>query len=131
MKIQITKLIEFSDKCTELLGTKTLGAKLGYKINQIVTRAEGEKKYFQDTMQRIIDRYGEKNEDGTPKVTEDGKSIVIIPDQVQECNRELRELESIEVDLRDDCPTFTLDEIDSMGLTLNDQRLFYDFIKEE
>ena len=129
MTYTLTSLISLGHTCSEILKEKRLGAYLGYKINSIVEIAEQKEKFFQSEMARIIEDYAQKNEDGSPKRTDDGKSILIIDDKREECQQKVFELENLEIDWTP--PQLTLEELDKMDLTFQEQKYFFPLISVE
>ena len=119
MTYTLTSLIALGHTCSEILSGKRLGAYLGYKINSIIEIAEQKEKFFQSEMARIIEDYAQKNEDGSPKRSEDGNSILIIDNKRDECHQKVLELENLEIDWTP--PQLTLEDLDKMDLTFQEQ----------
>ena len=129
MTYTLTSLIALGHICSDVLSEKRLGAYLGYKINSIIEIAEQKEKFFQSEMARIIEDYAQKNEDGSPKRSEDGNSILIINDKRDECHQKVFELENLEIDWTP--PQLTLEDLDKMDLTFQEQKHFFPFISVE
>lgn len=129
MTYTLINLINLGHICSDVLKEKRLGAYLGYKINSIVELAEQKEKFFQSEMARIIDDYAQKNEDGTPKYSDDGNSILIIDDKRTECHQKVLELENLEIEWAP--PSLNLEDLDKMDLTFQEQKHFFPLITVE
>ena len=89
-----------------------LPLKTAYKFTRLMKRAESEIEFYQGKFQEIVAEYGEKDENGQYKFTEDGQSIVIIAGKEQECNRKLMELRNLDVEIND--IKFTLEDFEKL-----------------
>lgn len=108
--------------------TDKLPFKTAYKFAKLGEVIESELKFFQEKMQEIITTYSEKDENGQPVLTEDGASIKIQETQVTECQKEINELNKVEVDIHD--IYFTIEELESLSLTTQQVYALMPLIKE-
>ena len=83
--------------------------------------------FYQKEFARIVDEYALK-EDGQMVYSEDMTSIKIIPGKEDECSAKIVELKELEVDFSGF--EFTLDEFDSLELTLAEMSSILPLIKD-
>ena len=86
----------------------SLPLKGAYKLNKIKKAIEKESEFYQEKFQEIVDTYAQKDDNGELVFSEDGNQIMIKEGMVEECNKELEDLQSLEV------------EIETYGLSLED-----------
>ncbi len=110
------------------LNTKKLSIKTAYKLMKLVEFFESEAKFYQDEFNSIIDKYGEKGEDGNYQFTEDGSAIKIIEGKEDECQAALDALQNVE------CVapsiSFKIDEFEGVDVTLDELSVLMPFIDE-
>ena len=102
--------------------------KVQYKLLKIEKWLEEETNYYHECMNNIIANYGQQNDDGTYKFSDDKQFILIQEGKEKECNNEIAQLNNMEID----CPSvgFTLEELEPMDLTFDELKLLYDLINE-
>ena len=72
MTIKMHQILEFQlfyDKIKE----KEMSIKTAYKFSKLISRLDTEIKFYQKKFQSILEKYGEKDEKGNFKLTEDKK----------------------------------------------------------
>ena len=100
-----------------LLVDQKLPIKVSYKFTRFFNELEAETKFFNDTLQKLIEEYGKKDEDGNYIYTDDKQGIKIQDDKFQECMDKIEELNKLEVNL-DYIPEFALDELEPLNLEM-------------
>lgn len=110
------------------LQDKPLAVKIAYKFAKIKAKLQEDEEFYLTKLQEIIAKYGKTDDNGNYVIAEDGSSIRIKEGMVEDCQKAIEELESIEVELPD--IKFTLEELDKLDLTLNQMELFINFIEE-
>ena len=123
--MQIGTLIKTKNVLVQFF-TEKLTPKLSYKLMKFISKIETEEKFFNEKMREIIDKYGEKDEKG--KLIPMDNGIKLKDGTAFECNKEIAELESIEVEAPN--ITFTLDELSEIKLSVQDMFLLSEFIIE-
>lgn len=103
-------------------------AKVAYKFNKLCIGLDNESKFYDDELAKIIQIYGEKNEDGSVKKTEVG-GVQIKEGQVEAAQKEIDNLWNLEVDAPD--IYFIVDELDGLELSIEDFNAMLPFIKDE
>lgn len=106
---------------------KKMPIKTAYKLSRLAKRAEEEIQFYQKEFARIVDEYALK-ENGQMVYSEDMTSIKIIPGKEDECSAKIAELKELEVDFSGF--EFTLDEFDSLELTLAEMSSILPLIKD-
>lgn len=106
-----------------------LPIKTSYKLTRFFSSLEEEAKFFNETLEKIIQEYGQKDENGNFVLTENGKGVQIQKDRLQECMAKINELNDIEVHLEYE-PKFTLDELEPLNLEMKYISLLMPYISE-
>lgn len=101
---------------------------VAYKIMKLVRAAESEEAFYQKELQKLIEQYGKRNDNGSLVVTEDG-NILLSEDTLQECHRRIDELESLDVDAPN--ISFTLDELSCVSMTVREMDAISAFISDD
>ena len=78
-----------------------------YKLMKISNSLDKDMEFYANKFQEIIETYGQKNEDGTYKFTDDNSQILIAEGKVGECNQAIDDLLNVEV------------TIDNLNLTID------------
>lgn len=112
-----------------LIINKKLPIKTSYKFTRFFNELEEEAKFFNETLQKLIDEYGQRDDDGNFIYTDDKQGVKIKPEKFQECTAKIEELSTLEVTLNY-IPEFNLDELDSLELEMKYIELLLPFIKE-
>lgn len=115
--MKMFEILELQSLYNSILNVK-LPIKTAYKFARLMKRAESEIEFYQTKFQEIIAEYGEKDENGQYKLTEDGQSIVISTGKERECNRKIMELRDLDVEIGN--ISFTFDEMEKLeGLNVS------------
>lgn len=112
-----------------LLVDQKLPIKVSYKFTRFFNELEGETKFFNDTLQKLIEDYGKKDENGNYIYTDDKQGVKIQEDKFQECMDKIDELNKLEVNLSY-IPEFTLDELEPLNLEMKYISLLLPYIKD-
>ena len=98
-----------------------------YKISRIKKYAEEELQFYFQQLQKIIEEYGEKDENGKYILSDEQSSIKIQPTRISECTAKLHELEQLEIpdiDIK-----LSIDELNNINMTPSDFESLLPFIK--
>lgn len=68
-----------------------------YKLMKISNSLDKDMEFYTKKFQEIIETYGQKNEDGTYKFTDDNSQILIIDGKIGECNQAIDDLLNVEI----------------------------------
>ena len=98
-----------------------------YKLSRIVSYISEQVEFYDQEISKILQEYGQKNEDGTLKISDDGTSIKIIDGKMKECSDKIIELQSIQIAE----PSYKIDisELDGLSLTLEQMNILLPFIE--
>ena len=113
MKMQeIIKLNNFYPKIKDM----KIPIKTAYKFTKLMRQVEKEIEFYQIKFNELISEYGQYDESGHLKITEDGSSIAILPGKENECTEKLSELHNLEVELSD--IKFSIEELSSLDISI-------------
>ncbi len=112
------------------VNNKKMSIKTTYKFTRLFKELNEHAKFFQDTISNLIKEYGERDENGEFVLTENKAGIVIQKDKQDECIQKMNELDNLEITLQY-IPTFTLDELDTLELSMNEMEVLMPLIDEE
>ena len=112
-----------------LLVDQKLPIKVSYKFTRFFNELESETKFFNETLQNLIEEYGKKDENGNFIYTNDKQGVKIQDEKFDECMNKIDELNKVEVNLNY-IPEFTLDELESLNLEMKYINLLLPYIKD-
>lgn len=107
IKVTMDQIIAFRNN-GDFFANTTLPLKGAYKLNKIKKAVEKEGEFYTEKFQEIVNTYAKKDENDQLVFSEDGNQIMIKDGMVEECNKALEDLQSLEV------------QIENYGLTLDD-----------
>lgn len=128
MKIKMWQVFKILDIYSRVKEIK-VPAKVAYKFNRLCIDLNESNEFYQESLERIIMEYGERDEDGSYKKTPDGNGIQIKKDLIQVAQKEINDLWELDVTAPD--IEFTIDELDGLQLSIEDFNSMLPFIKEE
>lgn len=127
MQIKMTDIVALKELYPKLKESK-LPVKLGYKLVRIFDEVDKQAQIYATMFNEIINDCAQKNENGTPILTENGTQVALLEDKIQECGQRMTELNNLVVELEIKY-TLTLDDLDMFeGLTLDHIKLLSPFI---
>lgn len=94
--ITMEQVIEFRNNI-DFFANTNLPLKGAYKINKIRKALDKESDFYGEKFQEIIDTYAKKDENGDIVFSEDQNEIMIQEDKIEECNKALEDLQSLEI----------------------------------
>ena len=112
----------------DLIKKKTLPVKTAYKLSRLFKAIENEARFYTEQLNTIIEQYALRNENGDKVTTNEGNSIQIAPEYIDVTSQKINELLGLDVELPD--LMFSLDELDSLGLTMEEVNAFFPLIQE-
>lgn len=101
---------------------------VAYKIMKIVRIADAEESFYQKELQKIIEQYGQRNDDGSLVITKDG-NIRLAEETLDECRQKVDELDALDIDAPD--IHFTLDELSCVAMTAREMNAISAFISDD
>lgn len=107
---------------------RDLPFKTAYKFSRLQEKISKDQEFYNRQLQRVIEKYSEKDEKGMPIVV-DNDQVKIIPECVKIAEQEVIELRDTEVD--DINVFFTLDEFEGLEIKPSELQGLLPFIIEE
>ena len=107
ISVTMDQIIDFRNNGDFFDGVN-LPLKAAYKLNKIRKAVEKEGEFYSEKFQEILNQYAKKDENGELVFSEDGDKIMIKEDMIEECNKALSDLQSLEV------------QIETYGLSIDD-----------
>lgn len=127
MKLKITDTLNFNRASATLMATK-LPLQCAYKLSKIQKVLTDDVEFYQSKYAEIIEKYG-LVEDGKLKTSEDGQTIMLQPDKIQECQEEIAKLNSLEVTPEVDEYLLNVEDFGNVEISLEDMSGLIPFIK--
>ena len=127
MKLKMNQIIEFQMFYSNIKNTK-LPLKTAYKLNKLITQINTESSFYQQKFSEIINEFGKRDENGELIYSSDRTSIEIMDGRRLECQQKIEELQNLEVNIEG--IEFTIDELESLNLTISEMGCLMPFIKE-
>ena len=112
----------------DLIKKKTLPIKTAYKLSRLFKAIDTESRFYTEQLNTIIEQYALRNENGDKVTSNEGNSIQIAPEYIEITSQKINELLSLDVELPDSM--FSLDELDSLGLTMEEVNAFFPLIQD-
>ena len=103
-------------------------AKVAYKFNKLCNAFKDDMNFYHTELDKIIEQYGERDENGSLIPLEYGNGIKIKSENVFTAQKELDNLDELEIDAPD--IKFTIDELDGLQLSIEDFNRMLPFIEE-
>ena len=94
----IQEALNFTNVYLELSSFK-IPFTLAFKLHKINKEASSASEFYKKKMEEIIENFGEKDEAGNYKITDNG--IAIKPDKVNECGKKIEELGAVKWETED------------------------------
>lgn len=126
MKISLSQLIQTLG-LNSILQEQKMSLQAVYNISKIFDCARENYQFYRSEFDKIINEYGQKNENGENVKLEDG-SLAIDPERIDECAKAMRELENLQVEIPDySIPANCFGDLE---LTLEQFNLLKPFVKD-
>ena len=127
MQIKISNILEFPS-FFEKVKAQRIPFKTSYKLVTLAREIEKHYNFYLEEFNKLINEYGETDENGNLIPISNGNGVKIIPEKLMECQIKLEELRNLEVDLPD--VTFLPEEFESIELSPIEANAIMSFIKE-
>lgn len=127
MKIKMQEVLQLKDFFDKIKSVE-MPIKTAYKMNRILKKVEGEIEFYQLQFNNILNKYAKKNEKGEFILTSDGQGVEIEQEKIEDCQNEFLALSQLEIEV--DKFSFSLEELESINLTIADINGLMSFIEE-
>lgn len=108
------------------ISSRKLPVKVSYAISKNISKVERELKHYNKERQKLIEEYCLKEDDGTLKITD--RNYDIDPERLEDFNKEINELQEIEVEM--DIHKFNIELLNSYEMSPG-ELMCIDFMIEE
>ena len=120
---QVLGILSIYERVREL----KVPAKVAYKFNKLCNALKNDADFYRVELNKIIERYGERDENGSLIPLEYG-GVKIKSEDMPTAQKEINNLDNLEVDAPD--IKFTVDELDGLQLSIEDFNRILPFIEE-
>ena len=121
---QVIELNNFYPKIKDM----KVPVKTAYKFTKLMRQVEKEVEFYQNKFNELVLEYGQYDETGHLKTTEDGLSIAILPGKESDCAEKLSELRNLEIELIN--IKFTIDELSDLDISIAELENLMPFIED-
>lgn len=121
--MKLKKLME-ARKTIMQLADKQISVSLAYKFMKFIKSSDDEDDFYNKRFQEIINKYGERDEQGKLSVTDSG--IKIQPDKIDQCKDELVNLGNTDINPPE--IKFSIEELSELKLSMMEVSTLDDFI---
>lgn len=97
------------------LGERQLRGRVAYNIAKIMKQVENEFNLFNDARQQVIEKYGEKDDNGELKINEETNEYVFTPENLKSVSEELNMLLDQSVSIN--ANKIKVEDLDTLGFT--------------
>lgn len=111
--ITVNELLTITPVLREL-STKTFKGITTFKIARLIRELDKEITLFEESRQKLAEKYGARKEDGSLEIMEDG-TVKLQEDKIQECNEELMNLLATEIEINAD--KITIEAFDDIEIS--------------
>ncbi len=98
MIFKLKDLVSFNLNSQKIFQEK-LPLTCAYKLSKIQRAIAEDLEFYQKKYLEIVNEYGDKDENGNLKYSENGTVVLMIPERKEEAQKEINELDNMEVDL--------------------------------
>lgn len=123
--VKLSNIID-STEALKALMTKPLKARTAFAVARIAREVEKEYNLFNQSRTELIQKYGEKDENGELKVTEEG-NYTVSKDNIAEFNTSFQELLDTEIEIN--AEPVSMDDLGDVDFTPNEVLNLEAFIK--
>lgn len=103
-------------------------ASVAYKFNKLCIALENDANFCNSEVNKILQQYGDRNEDGSIKTNEHG-GVLIKEEELAAAQEEINNLDNLDVEAPD--IYFTVEELDKLDLSIADFNFMLPFVKED
>ena len=109
------------------LATKPLAGAAAFRVARLIREINKETVIFEESYQKIIEKYGVRNENGDFIVLENG-TIKVAPEEIAECNREVESLMATMIEIN--ASKISINYLKNIEITPSQAMAFEAFVEE-
>lgn len=127
--MKMSELFELNELRSKI-EDKKMSIKTTYKFTRLFNELEEQVNFFNTTLSNLIKQYGKKDENGEFVLTENKTGVMIQEDKYDECMKKVQELNDLEPEISY-IPSFKLEELENLELSIDELKKLMPFIEEE
>ena len=128
MTLKMIDIINFNVFYDEVR-TNKMPLKVAFKLSNLVKVINEKTDFYREEIQKILQEYGEFDENGNIITINNGNGIKVKPGTEIECTAKINELQSLDVELPD--ITFDIEEFGDIEMALEIFNIITPFLKAE
>lgn len=113
--MKLFELISMAQTLSDIIDKK-LPFSLAYKVSNLISVVDKNRGFYDKSLKQLLDEYAEKDDEGSIKQS-DG-NVILTSNKTEEFYEKLNQLQEVEV--TDNLPTFTQDELGTIELSPRD-----------
>ena len=110
------------------IASKELRGRAAYNIAKIMKQVDNEFTLFNEARQKVVDKYGEKDENGNLKINADTNEYIFADKNLEAVTKEINEILDSEVELN--ANKLTIDDLEDLKLTPTEMASIIELIEE-
>lgn len=126
IKLKLNELLNATD-ALQTLSKKSLQARPAFQVVRLLKAADKEIQEFNDVRVKVVNQYGDKDENGE-LITDENGNCHIAPEHINEFNKELNDLLNTEIEIN--ANMLSLGDLEELEFTPSDLALLEPFIEE-
>ena len=126
IKLKLNELLNATD-ALQTLSKKSLQARPAFQVVRLLKAADKEIQEFNDIRVKVVNQYGDKDENGE-LITDENGNCHIAPEHINEFNKELNDLLNTEIEIN--ANMLSLSDLEELEFTPSDLALLEPFIEE-
>lgn len=126
IKLKLNELLNATD-ALQTLSKKSLQARPAFQVVRLLKAADKEIQEFNDIRVKVVNQYGDKDENGE-LITDENGNCHIAPEHINEFNKELNDLLNTEIEIN--ANALSLGDLEELEFTPSDLALLEPFIEE-
>ena len=128
MKIHMHEAVEFR-ALLDKIKTNAFSVKTSYKLSRLSNKILQELNFYDQKMREIILEFSQKDENNSPKFSENEQNILIMPEKIDECRKQIYELENLDIEVPN--IKFKIEEFEGLALSMTELNPLMPFIEVE
>lgn len=127
MTLTLGQIANFPNLYQEISGFK-LPIQVVYKLSRLRKEIEFHISFYKENVQKILSECAELDEQGLPRQLENGNGVMLKPDCIEKCIKQIEELGALAIDIPD--IYFSILDFDGVEISMQSFEIIAPFIKE-